>query len=190
MQTNIADKFKQDPRVDAAESILRRCVHCGFCLATCPTYNLLGDELDSPRGRIYLIKQVLEGEQPTTSTQQHLDRCLTCRNCETTCPSGVEYGHLVDVGRQIVEDTVGRTPKERFSRWLVKFVLPYPKRIGPLVKLGQTFRFLLPAALKSSVPPVRHRGTLPTTQHSRSVLMLEGCVQPSMAPAPNGEKPA
>ena len=94
MQTNLAPEFKGTPDGDAAEAILRACVHCGFCTATCPTYQLLGDELDGPRGRIYLMKQVLEGEVPTRATQLHLDRCLTCRNCESTCPSGVQYGHL------------------------------------------------------------------------------------------------
>jgi len=135
MQTSISDKYKHLPETAEAESILRKCVHCGFCLATCPTYNLLGDELDSPRGRIYLIKQVLEGNQPTEKTQLHLDRCLTCRNCETTCPSGVEYGHLVDIGREFVEREVPRSVGARIKRRLVTFFLPYHSRIAPLVKI-------------------------------------------------------
>jgi len=136
METNIAKQYRDLPDVQAAESILRKCVHCGFCLATCPTYNLLGDELDSPRGRIYQIKQVLEGVEADSSTQLHLDRCLTCRNCETTCPSGVEYGHLLDVGRQVVEDQVERPLGQRLLRFMIKQVLPYPSRIGPLGRLG------------------------------------------------------
>jgi len=183
MQTNIADKFKQHPRVDEAERILRRCVHCGFCLATCPTYNLLGDELDGPRGRIYLIKQVLEGEKPTAATQQHLDRCLTCRNCETTCPSGVEYGHLVDIGRGIVEQEVSRDFKSRCLRRLVLTILPKPERIAPLVKLGQRVRWLLPHSLRRKVPTDRAAGVIPEQQHTRKMIMPQGCVQPSMAPS-------
>jgi len=104
MQTNLADFIKYTREGEEADSILRKCVHCGFCTATCPTYQLLGDELDGPRGRIYLIKQVLEGKQATAKTQMHLDRCLTCRNCESTCPSGVQYGRLLDIGRKIVDD--------------------------------------------------------------------------------------
>ena len=98
MQTQLADWIRDTPRGREADAVLRKCVHCGFCLATCPTYTLLGDELDSPRGRIYLMKQMLEGSPVTERTQLHLDRCLTCRACETTCPSGVEYGKLVDIG--------------------------------------------------------------------------------------------
>ncbi|MEN9329964.1 MAG: hypothetical protein RLZZ484_1152, partial [Pseudomonadota bacterium] len=117
MQTHLAPEFQDTAEGREAEAILRKCVHCGFCTATCPTYQLLGDELDGPRGRIYLIKQVLEGETPTRKTQQHLDRCLTCRNCESTCPSGVQYGHLVDIGREIVERKVARPAGERLMRW-------------------------------------------------------------------------
>src|SRR5512140_2503674 len=120
MQTHLSDEFRATPEGREAEAILRRCVHCGFCTATCPTYQLLGDELDGPRGRIYLIKQVLEGEAPTRKTQLHLDRCLTCRNCETTCPSGVKYGRLVDIGRKIVDDRVGRTPSEQARRYALR----------------------------------------------------------------------
>ena len=126
MQTNLAPEFKNTPDGLEAESILRKCVHCGFCTATCPTYQLLGDELDGPRGRIYLIKQVLEGEMPTRKTQLHLDRCLTCRNCETTCPSGVQYGHLVDIGRKIVDEKVARPAGEKALRWALKEGLPLP----------------------------------------------------------------
>lgn len=185
MQTSIAPELANDVRVIEAEKVLRKCVHCGFCLATCPTYNLLGDELDSPRGRIYLIKQVVEGNKPTAQTLKHLDRCLTCRNCETTCPSGVEYGHLLDNGRSLVEEQVERPLPQRFLRKAILSVLPYPKRVAPLVKLGQLFRAILPASIKASVPLKQHAGIWPTTKHQRSMLVLDGCVQPSMAPATN-----
>lgn len=190
MQTNIAERYSSDPKVQAAENILRKCVHCGFCLATCPTYNILGDELDSPRGRIYQIKQVLEGETPTTEVRTHLDRCLTCRNCETTCPSGVEYGRLLDVGRHVVEEQTTRPWHELWLRSLVKNVLPYPSRIGPLIRIGQFFRPVLPERLAASVPPVHavmpeQTPSLSNRAAQRTMLLLDGCVQPSMAPAIN-----
>jgi glycolate oxidase iron-sulfur subunit len=183
MQTQLAPEFKGTPDGDAAEAILRKCVHCGFCTATCPTYQLLGDELDGPRGRIYLMKQVLEGEPVTQSTQLHLDRCLTCRNCESTCPSGVQYGQLVDIGRKIVEAKVPRPPKEKAVRWLLKEGLTSPL-FGPAMKLGQMVRPLLPAALKGKVPPkaTERAHQWPTREHPRKVLMLMGCVQPAMMP--------
>ncbi len=183
MQTNLAAEFKGTREGQKAEAILRKCVHCGFCTATCPTYQLLGDELDSPRGRIYLMKQVLEGAPVTRSTQLHLDRCLTCRNCETTCPSGVEYGHLVDIGRKIVEDRVERPSGEKAVRWLLKEALTSPL-FGPAMKLGQALRPLLPAPLKNKVPAKGGaRSKLwPTRQHPRKVLLLLGCVQPAMMP--------
>ncbi len=181
MQTNLAPEFKNTPDGLEAEAILRKCVHCGFCTATCPTYQLLGDELDGPRGRIYLIKQVLEGVTPTRKTQLHLDRCLTCRNCETTCPSGVQYGHLVDIGRKIVDERVPRPAGEKALRWALKEGLPSPL-FAPAMKLGQSVRGLLPAALKKKVPARQNAGVWPTRQHARKVLMLEGCVQPAMAP--------
>ncbi|MEJ8845511.1 glycolate oxidase subunit GlcF [Variovorax rhizosphaerae] len=181
MQTELAPEFQNTPEGKEAEAILRKCVHCGFCTATCPTYQLLGDELDGPRGRIYLIKQVLEGKAPTRSTQMHLDRCLTCRNCESTCPSGVQYGHLVDIGRKIVDEKVPRTGKESAARWLLKEGLPSPL-FGPAMKLGQSVRGLLPEKLKAKVPPKQDAGAWPTLKHARKVLMLAGCVQPSMMP--------
>ena len=183
MQTTLAPEFKHTPDGQAAEAILRKCVHCGFCTATCPTYQLLGDELDSPRGRIYLIKQVLEGAAPTRKTQLHLDRCLTCRNCETTCPSGVDYGHLVEIGRQIVDEKVERPAGEKTLRWLLREGLTSPL-FSPAMKLGQAMRPLLPAALKKKVPArsgaAAHRW--PTRTHPRKVLLLMGCVQPAMLP--------
>ena len=183
MQTNLAPEFKGTREGQEAEAILRKCVHCGFCTATCPTYQLLGDELDGPRGRIYLMKQVLEGAPVTRSTQLHLDRCLTCRNCETTCPSGVEYGHLVDIGRKIVEDRVERPAGEKAVRWLLKEGMTSPL-FGPAMKLGQAFRPLLPAALKHKVPARAgaRAHQWPTREHPRKVLMLLGCVQPAMMP--------
>ena len=183
MQTNLAPEFKNTPDGLAAEAILRKCVHCGFCTATCPTYQLLGDELDGPRGRIYLMKQVLEGSPVTRKTQGHLDRCLTCRACETTCPSGVQYGNLVDIVRQVVEQRVERPRGERAKRWMLKAGLTSPL-FGPAMKMGQMVRPLLPAALKHKVPARAgaraHRW--PTRTHPRKMLMLLGCVQPSMMP--------
>ncbi|MBA3598203.1 MAG: glycolate oxidase subunit GlcF [Methylibium sp.] len=183
MQTNLAPEFQGTADGAEAEAILRKCVHCGFCTATCPTYQLLGDELDGPRGRIYLIKQVLEGEQPTRKTQIHLDRCLTCRNCESTCPSGVQYGALADIGRRIVEAKVERPPAERAARMALKEGLTSPL-FAPAMKLGQLFRPFVPAAFKAKVPPKApaRAHQWPTRTHARKVLMLLGCVQPSMAP--------
>src|SRR5271168_330324 len=143
MQTHLSPEFSESPEAAAAAAILRKCVHCGFCNATCPTYQLLGDELDGPRGRIYLIKQVLEGAAVTRSTQQHLDRCLTCLNCQTTCPSGVEYGHLVDIGRKIVDERVLRPPAQRTSRWLLREGLTSPL-FAIALRMGQALRPLLP----------------------------------------------
>jgi len=184
MQTHLAPEFKGTPQGQTAETILRKCVHCGFCTATCPTYQVLGDELDGPRGRIYLIKQVLEGAEPTRKTQQHLDRCLTCRNCETTCPSGVEYGHLLDIGRSIVEDKVQRPVGEQLTRWALKTGLTSPL-FAPAMKLGQMVRRYLPDSLKAKVPKAQDSGLWPTTEHNRKVLMLAGCVQPAMLPNVN-----
>ncbi len=181
MQTQLSPEYHDTPEGREAESILRKCVHCGFCTATCPTYQLLGDELDGPRGRIYLIKQVLEGAEPTRKTQQHLDRCLTCRNCESTCPSGVQYGHLVDIGRQLVDAKVERPAGERLVRWALKEGLS-SSLFAPAMKLGQTVRGLLPNSLKAKVPEARDAGAWPTREHARKVLMLTGCVQPSMSP--------
>jgi glycolate oxidase iron-sulfur subunit len=183
MQTTIAPEFKGRRDAEQAEAILRKCVHCGFCTATCPTYQLLGDELDGPRGRIYLMKQLLEGAPVTRSTQLHLDRCLTCRNCESTCPSGVEYGHLVDIGRKLVEQRVERPSGEKAVRWLLKEGLTSPL-FGPAMKLGQALRPLLPASLKNKVPARAGKRSRqwPAREHARKVLMLLGCVQPAMMP--------
>jgi glycolate oxidase iron-sulfur subunit len=181
MQTTLSPEYAGTPDGLAAEKILRNCVHCGFCTATCPTYQLLGDELDGPRGRIYLIKQVLEGAEPTRKTQLHLDRCLTCRNCESTCPSGVEYGHLVDIGRKLVDKKVARPAAEKTVRWALKEGLPSPL-FGPAMQLGQALRPLLPAGLQAKVPAKQDAGQWPTRTHTRKMLILAGCVQPSMGP--------
>ncbi|MCH8620099.1 glycolate oxidase subunit GlcF [Undibacterium sp. TS12] len=182
MQTNLADFIKDTHEGKEAEDILRKCVHCGFCTATCPTYQLLGDELDGPRGRIYLIKQVLEGKPATAKTQQHLDRCLTCRNCETTCPSGVQYGRLVDIGRQVVDQQVGRPFLQGMKRAALKNLLSRKWLFNPAMKLGQSLRPMLPRALQNKVPPAQDAGLWPQTVHARKMLLLDGCVQPAMSP--------
>lgn len=182
MQTNLADFIRHTPEGEEAESILRACVHCGFCTATCPTYQLLGDELDGPRGRIYLIKQVLEGHEPTQKTQLHLDRCLTCRNCESTCPSGVQYGRLVDIGRKIVEEKVPRSAKQRMLRYVLKEGLPRRSLFSTALKAGQQVRAVLPAVLRNKVPARQASGSWPTRTHARKMILLDGCVQPAMAP--------
>ena len=191
MKTDLAAEYLDTPDGIAADAIVRKCVHCGFCNATCPTYQLLGDELDGPRGRIYLIKQVLEGAAVTRSTQQHLDRCLTCRNCETTCPSGVEYGRLAEIGRRLVDDKVDRPLGERLQRWALKEGLTSPA-FGPAVAVGRALAPLLPATLRdklSSHPTgsLAARGrsfaaATATEPAARRVLVLEGCVQPALAP--------
>jgi glycolate oxidase iron-sulfur subunit len=183
MKTNLAEFIRNTPEGKEADSILRACVHCGFCTATCPTYQLLGDELDSPRGRIYLMKEVLEGNLVTAKTQLHLDRCLTCRSCETTCPSGVQYGRLVDIGRNIVERHVPRNAGESLKRAALRAILPNPALFRPLLKFGQSVRPLLPDALKRKIPRSGARNALwPAPRHARRMLVLDGCVQPSLAP--------
>lgn len=182
MQTTLADFIKGTREGTEAEAILRSCVHCGFCTATCPTYQLLGDELDGPRGRIYLIKNVLEGAEPTRKTQLHLDRCLTCLNCETTCPSGVKYGRLLDIGRKLVDERVARPLGERLTRTTLKACLPHAGLATPAFRAGRLLRPLLPEKLQAKLPPVRAAGRWPTRIHARKMLVLDGCVQPGMAP--------
>ena len=186
MQTLLSEQARLLPRAAEAESILRSCVHCGFCNATCPTYQLLGDELDGPRGRIYLIKQVLEGHAPTAKTQLHLDRCLSCRNCETTCPSGVDYHNLLDIGRAVVDAAVPRSAGQRLLRQSLRAVVPNPGLFKRLINTGERLRAVLPEALQAKLPRnVRPAGERTTARHSRQVLMLEGCVQPSLSPNTN-----
>jgi glycolate oxidase iron-sulfur subunit len=185
MQTNLADFIRDTADGIEAESILRKCVHCGFCTATCPTYQLLGDELDGPRGRIYLIKQMVEGAEVTRSTQTHLDRCLTCRNCETTCPSGVQYGRLVEIGRKITEEKVTRPFGQRLLRRLLASVVPNSALFTPAMRLGQHVRAFLPKKLRDKVPARQRPLEWPAKKHARKMLMLAGCVQPSMMPNVN-----
>ncbi|MFA6312460.1 MAG: glycolate oxidase subunit GlcF [Sterolibacterium sp.] len=185
METHLADFIRDTPAGREAESILRKCVHCGFCTATCPTYQLFGDELDGPRGRIYQIKQMLEGAAVTEKTQFHLDRCLSCRSCESTCPSGVHYSRLLDIGRAVLEERVQRGPVDTLTRAALKYALPRRWLFAPAYRLGQYFRPLLPAALKDKVLRYRAPGRRPTAGHARSVIALAGCVQPAMAPGIN-----
>jgi glycolate oxidase iron-sulfur subunit len=182
METNLAPFIRDTQEGREADSILRACVHCGFCTATCPTYQLLGDELDGPRGRIYLIKQVLEGAQPTATTQLHLDRCLTCRACETTCPSGVQYGRLVDIGRKIVDDHVGRKPVDAARRYSLRKSLLSKPLFGTALALGRLAKDLLPRELGDRIPATRPASAWPPPRHTRKMLIARGCVQPSLAP--------
>jgi glycolate oxidase iron-sulfur subunit len=177
MQTLFTLAQLADPQVAESEKILRSCVHCGFCTATCPTYQLLGDELDGPRGRIYLMKELVEGGKVSKKTQLHLDRCLTCRACETTCPSGVQYGRLVDIGRKIVEKEVGRGFGESLLRSTLKTVIANPALFNPLLRLGQLTKPLLPAALARKVPPRVSPTPWPAPRHARRMLVLQGCVR-------------
>lgn len=183
MQIKLADFIKNSPEGQEADAILRSCVHCGFCLATCPTYQILGDELDSPRGRIYLMKQMLEGQPITQKTQLHLDRCLTCRACETTCPSGVRYGELVDISRDIIEKQVKRDLRSVVVRYTLRKILPNASIFGGLLKVGQSVRPFLPAILKKSIPErAKLTKVWPAARHARKMFVLDGCVQPALAP--------
>lgn len=186
MQTNLSDEAQKLPRAEEAAAILRSCVHCGFCTATCPTYQLLGDELDGPRGRIYLMKSFFEGGEVTRETQAHLDHCLTCRNCETTCPSGVQYHTLLDIGRAAIEEKVGRPFSETLVRNTLRKVLPTPQIFDPLLKTGQLLRPVLPKSLKQKIPANSVKAKpRPSQAHARKMLILEGCVQPSLSPNTN-----
>ena len=185
MQTRLADFIKNTPDGAEAEAILRRCVHCGFCNATCPTYQLLGDELDGPRGRIYLIKQMLEGQPATRKTQTHLDRCLSCRACETTCPSGVEYGRLAEVGRKLIHETTARSLPQRAMRWVLREALPRRRLFSAALTLGRMAKLFLPPSLGKKIPSRARAGRWPKSQHPRRMLALAGCVQPGLAPSIN-----
>jgi glycolate oxidase iron-sulfur subunit len=185
MQTSLTTAFLNTSEGQEADAILRSCVHCGFCTATCPTYQLLGDELDGPRGRIYLIKQMLEGQPVTRETQRHLDRCLTCRACETTCPSGVRYGRLADIGRAVAEQLISRPWPERFYRRVLRAVIPYATRFGALLRIGQVLRPALPAALRRKIPAWQASGVWPLPRHPRRMLVLAGCAQSNTTPNTN-----
>ena len=178
MQTRIDKSLRDTPEGREADRILRSCVHCGFCNATCPTYQLLGDERDGPRGRIYLIKEMLEHNRATRETQVHLDRCLTCRSCETTCPSGVQYHRLLDIGRAMVEQQVERPLGQKLQRAALLKTVPDPGRLKPLLKLGRLARPLMPDTLKNKLPEVSGQpAAWPEKRHDRSVILLQGCVQ-------------
>ena len=185
MQTSIPLQSLSHPDIAEANEILRTCVHCGFCMATCPTYQLLGSELDSPRGRIYLIKEMLETEQASDKTRLHLDRCLTCRSCETTCPSGVRYGRLIDIGREMVEKLAPRSLYQKLLRKTMLAVIPYTARMSVALALARVFRPLLPAELKKKIPAKQAATLTPVTSHARRMLVLEGCVQPLGTPNTN-----
>ena len=181
MQTQLAPQYQASQLARDAEAIVRKCVHCGFCTATCPTYQVLGDELDGPRGRIYLIKQVLEGAPATREVQMHLDRCLTCRNCETTCPSGVEYSHLLEIGRDFVEQAVQRPLAEKATRAALRVGLSSGK-FETVLKTAHTLRGVLPKSLQEKIPeqlPVAKNATWPQSQHPRKMLLMANCVQPA-----------
>jgi len=185
MQTNLLKNLLDTPQGQEADSILRTCVHCGFCTATCPTYQLLGDELDGPRGRIYLIKQVLEGEPVTAKTRLHLDRCLTCRSCETTCPSGVKYGRLIDIGREIVEENTSRKFIENTTRFALRKIIPYPERFSFLLSIGTKLKPILPLFLQHKIPKTQPANDWPIQKHKRKMLILAGCAQQTVSPQTN-----
>jgi glycolate oxidase iron-sulfur subunit len=185
MRIRLASSLQGTPDGDEAAAILGKCVHCGFCTAACPTYRVLGDELDGPRGRIYLMKRALEGATPTASTQLHLDRCLTCRACEPTCPSGVEYGRLLEVGRRVVDAQVPRSRTQRAIRALLRETLTRPVLFAALVGVGQAMRPVLPRALRAKVTATQRPRAWPSPRHTRRVLLLAGCVQPGLAPNVN-----
>jgi glycolate oxidase iron-sulfur subunit len=185
MQTSLTDIIKRTSEGTEAEAIIRSCVHCGFCLATCPTYQLLGNELDSPRGRIYLIKEALEGKQVTVKTQLHLDRCLTCRACETTCPSGVQYGRLLDIGREHVERQVERKPPAAVFRYALRKLFTHQRAFAALMRVARAVSPLLSQELRRKVPAYRAAAKRPVPRHARKMLLLDGCVQPVLDPAIN-----
>ena len=185
MQTNLDKRFQQDPAAEVIESILRKCVHCGFCNATCPTYQLRGDELDGPRGRIYQMKQYFEGSQATAELQLHLDRCLTCRSCETTCPSGVHYSRLLEIGRERIDRDLPRPLWQRFKLWAIVQLFNSGWAFKAMYASGQAVAPLLPSKLKSMIPQRQTPPATPTAKHPRRVLMLSGCVQPTLTPNTN-----
>jgi len=185
MQTHTTEQFLNTPQGREADAIVRSCVHCGFCNATCPTYQLLGDELDGPRGRIYLMKQLLEGKTVSAKTQMHLDRCLSCRSCETTCPSGVEYGRLVDIGRELVDKQVKRTGFDRIKRFVLRKILSFPSRFSLFLKTAQKFKAFFPASIKQKIPNRQEILEWPDKSRIRKVLVLEGCAQSIITPNTN-----
>lgn len=182
MKTNLINDFLQTAEGIEADKILRSCVHCGFCNATCPTYQLLGDELDGPRGRIYLIKQTLEGKTPSRQTQLHLDRCLTCRNCETTCPSGVDYSQLLDIGRAYINKKVKRSTAQRLLHFSLRKLFLSRSTFPLLLKTGQLVKPLLPKKLQRSIPDPQTLLSFSKKTYERKILLVTGCVQPTLKP--------
>ena len=194
MHARPADSLADSPLAREARDLLRNCVHCGFCLPACPTYRITGSELDSPRGRIYLIKEMIEQGDATETARTHLDRCLTCRACETACPSGVQYGRLADLGRELIERKApsSRDPGTRFVRLVLAKVATRRELVTPLVRIGQAIRPALPGAVKAMVPAKADRQSTtravrhwPSARHARRMAVLEGCVQPGLAPQIN-----
>jgi glycolate oxidase iron-sulfur subunit len=182
MRTQIASPLAETAAGAVAESVLRACVHCGMCNAACPTYRLTGDELDGPRGRIYLMKQALEGEAVGRLSQHHLDRCLACRACESACPSGVEYHRLLDIGRPLVAERARRPWPDRLGRATVRHLVLAPYHLVVLFALGRLVRFALPRGLADKVPARTPTGPRPARDHPRRMLALGGCVQSAAAP--------
>ncbi len=185
MQIHTSEHFLNTDQGQEADAIVRSCVHCGFCNATCPTYQLLGDELDGPRGRIYLMKQLLEGQTVTRKTQMHLDRCLSCRSCETTCPSGVQYGRLIDIGRELVDRQVARSIADRIKRFILRKILPFPARFSVLLKTAQRLKPFLPASIKQLIPDRQRTASWPNRNKLRKMLVLAGCAQSVATPNTN-----
>lgn len=185
MQTTIHSTFANSGDAQSAEKILRSCVHCGFCNATCPTYLELGDERDGPRGRIYLIKQFLESGEVSRTSQRHLDRCLGCLACETTCPSGVEYGVLLDIGRDMIDQRVDRPLHQRFTRRLLRLIVPKRTIFAVLLRVGHVLRRILPSRIRAIVPSRQRKMPIIAAKHTRKVVLLDGCVQAAATPNTN-----
>lgn len=185
MHVELHDTLATDTQSRRAAELISACVHCGFCLATCPTYLDRADERDSPRGRIYLIKQLLESGEASEQTRTHLDRCLTCRSCETTCPSGMQYGQLLDIGRGMVEQQAPRAMPQRLFRRLLRKTMSRPKLFGALLRCGQLLRPLLPASIRVQIPSAQTLAPAATGGHPRKMLVLDGCVQSAATPRTN-----
>ncbi|MBK6510076.1 MAG: glycolate oxidase subunit GlcF [Haliea sp.] len=192
MHVELHPRFAGTGEGESARALTAACVHCGFCLSTCPTYLDTRDERDSPRGRIYLIKHLLESGAASAQTQLHLDRCLTCRNCETACPSGMQYGELLDIGRGLMEHEAPRPAVDRGVRWMLRFVLTRPRLLAAALRVGQALRPFVTEQLRQKIPPRQMRDAehnpahspAPARAHERSMLVLEGCVQRAATPIP------
>lgn len=187
MYLKLHSDFAGDPLAREAAEIIKSCVHCGFCNATCPTYQEFFDERDGPRGRVYLLKHLLESGRAGDATRTHLDRCLTCRACETTCPSGVRYGRLADIGREIIEEKTQRPFAEKLQRRIARTIFPFPGRVRILLRAGRLVRWILPSHLKRQIPPRQKLSAAgrnrPASQ--RKMIILGGCVQAAATPGTN-----